>query len=232
MQSVSVRETAQVKVRINAFIKSVYNWMALGLGLTGFFAYFVAHSPTLMPVVFKIRWVLIIAELALVFILAGRIQKLKAPTATAMFLVYSILNGATLSIIFLIYTASSIAATFFICAGAFVATNIFGMVTKKDLTGLGSFLFMGFIGIFIASIVNLFIGSHGLQMIISYVGVIVFVGLSAYDAQKLKAMAVSQPDDLDAGVIRKGAIMGALTLYLDFILMFQYLLFILGGSRD
>ena len=231
MQSISM-ESTQARIRVNEFIRSVYNWMSIGLALTGFFAYMVASNQTMQSFVYQTRWIFFIAEIALVFILAGRIQKLSASTATGMFILYAILNGATLSIIFIIYTMSSIASTFFICAGTFIACNIFGMVTKKDLTAVGSFLFMGFIGIFIASIVNIFLQNYGLQMIISYIGVLIFVGLSAYDAQKLKAMAFSQPADLDAGTVRKGSIMGALTLYLDFILMFQYLLFILGGSRD
>jgi uncharacterized protein len=231
MQSAPLQAT-RADVRINEFIRSVYNWMAIGLGLTGFVAYYVAHNQPLLQFVYQTRWLFFIAEIALVFSLAGRIQKMKATTATGLYVLYSALNGATMSILFLVYTDSSIASTFFICAATFTASSIFGMVTKRDLTGMGSFLIMGFMGIFIASIVNIFIGSHGMQMIISYLGVIIFTGLTAYDTQKLKSMAMTQPAGLDGSVIRKGAIMGALTLYLDFILMFQYLLFILGGSRD
>ena len=130
---------------------------------------------------------------------------------------YAALNGATLSFIFLAYTMSSIASTFFICAGTFAVCSIFGWVTKRDLTGVGNFMFMGLIGILIASVVNIFLKSPAMQMIISYIGVIVFTGLTAYDTQKLKGMAMSQPAGLDAAVVRKGAIIGALTLYLDFI---------------
>ena len=234
MQSVPIKQT-QAQVQVNSFIKSVYNWMAIGLGLTGFVAFYVANSPSLANLIFGNKLIffgLIIGELALVFYLSARVHKMSASKATSLFVLYSALNGATLSIIFLAYTSSSIASTFFICAGTFVACSIYGMVTKRDLTSIGQFLFMGFIGIFIASIVNLFIGSHGMQMIISYIGVIIFVGLTAYDTQKLKAMSLSQPVGIDAATIRKGSIMGALTLYLDFILMFQYLLFIFGGSRD
>jgi len=240
MQSIPAQRT-EAQIQVNAFIRSVYNWMAIGLGLTGFVALYVSSNDSMMRLLFEIVgnqmrpsmlfYGLIIGELVLVFSLAGRVNKMQASTATSMFVLYAALNGATLSSIFIIYTRSSIASTFFICAATFVASSIYGMVTKRDLTSFGQFMFMGFIGIFIATIVNIFIGSYGLQMIISYIGVIVFVGLTAYDTQKLKAMSLSQPDGLDAGVVRKGAIIGALQLYLDFILMFQYLLFILGG-RD
>jgi FtsH-binding integral membrane protein len=222
----------QVQARVSSFVRGVYNWMALGLALTGFVAYFVANNEPVLRFVYQARWLFIIGEIGLVFYLAARIQKMQASTATAMFMFYAALNGATLSFIFLAYTGSTIASAFFICAATFLALSIFGWTTKKDLSAIGQFLFMGVIGILIASVVNIFIQSHGMQMIISYIGVLVFAGLTAYDTQKIKMMALSQPADLSAAVVRKGAIMGALQLYLDFILMFQYLLFILGGSRD
>lgn len=231
MQSVPMGKT-QTQVRVNTFVQSVYNWMAIGLALTGAVAWFVANNEPVLRVVYQMRWLFFIGELALVFMLAGRVHKMKASTATGMFMFYAALNGATLSFIFLVYTMSSIASTFFICAGTFAACSVFGWVTKRDLTGLGSFMFMGLIGILIASVINIFLRSPGMQMIISYIGVLVFTGLTAYDTQKLKSMAMSQPAGLDAGVVRKGAIIGALTLYLDFILMFQYLLMIFGGNRD
>ncbi len=231
MQSVPIGN-AQAQVQVNTFVRSVYNWMAIGLALTGFVAYYVAHNEPILRFVLQARWLFFIAEIGLVFFLAGRVHKMKASTATGMFMLYAALNGATMAFIFLVYTSSSIASTFFICAGVFAGCSMYGWLTKKDLTGLGSFMFMGFIGILIASIINLFLKSSGMQMIISYIGVIVFVGLTAYDTQKLKHMALSQPSGLDAAVIRKGSILGALTLYLDFILMFQFLLAILGGSRD
>ncbi len=159
------------------------------------------------------------------------VQKLSAATATALFVLYSALNGATLSFVFLVYTSSSITSTFFICAATFTACSIYGMVTKRDLTSLGGFMFMGLIGIVIASVVNMFLLSPGMHMIIGYIGVFVFIGLTAYDTQKLKTMAASQPADLDGGTIRKGAIMGALSLYLDFINLFLMLLRIFG-DRD
>ena len=234
MQPVPITQT-QAQVQVNSFIRSVYNWMSIGLGITGLISYYIISNQQLMFYLRK-NFILVlglcIIELVLVLSIVRKIQNMQASTATVLFLLYSALNGITLSVILYHYTLQSIASTFFICAGTFVACSIYGMVTKRDLTSIGQFLFMGFIGIFIASIVNLFIGSHGMQMIISYIGVIIFVGLTAYDTQKLKAMSLSQPVGIDDATVRKGSIMGALTLYLDFILMFQYLLFIFGGSRD
>lgn len=233
MESVPLKQT-QVQVRVNEFVRSVYNWMAVGLGLTGFVAYYVAHSPSLVRLIFQnqiLFFGLIIAELALVFTLSARVNKMQASTATALFVIYSALNGATLSFIFLVYTASSITSTFFICGGTFVACSIYGWTTKRDLTSIGGFLMMGLIGIIIASLVNMFFRSAGMSMIISYIGVIVFVGLTAYDTQHLKTMAVTQPDGLETGVVRKGAILGALKLYLDFINLFLMLLRIFGNRE-
>lgn len=239
-EPVLVRETQQTRTVVNGFIQSVYNWMAVGLALTGFIAYYVAgvienimiSNPAALQSIQPVFFLLIIAELGLVFYLAARIQKIEAKTATALFVIYAMLNGVTLSFIFMAYTMSSIASTFFICAATFGACSVYGMVTKKDLTGIGQFMFMGLIGIIIASLVNLFLRSAGMSMIISYIGVFVFVGLTAYDTQKLKNMALTQPDGLDAGVVRKGAIMGALSLYLDFINMFLFMLRIFGVARD
>ncbi len=233
MQSVTYKRT-QAHILVNQFIRSVYNWMGIGLALTGFMAYYVANSETLMRMILGnqlIFFSLIIGELALVFFISARINKLQASTATGLFILYAVLNGATLSTIFVIFTKTSITSTFFICAATFIACSIYGMSTKRDLTSLGGFMAMGLIGIIIASVVNMFIGSHGMQMIISYIGVIVFVGLTAYDTQKLKTMALSQPEGLDTGIIRKGAIMGALSLYLDFINLFLMMLRIFG-SRE
>jgi FtsH-binding integral membrane protein len=217
---------------VDSFVQSVYNWMAVGLGLTALVAFGVASSDSLFNLMYSVRFLLIIGELALVFILSARIQQMSASTATGLFLFYSALNGATLSVIFIAYTMSSIASTFGVCALTFAGCNVYGWVTKRDLTSLGSFFIMGLIGIIIASLINMFIKSSAMTMIISYIGVLVFVGLTAYDTQKLKDMALSQPDGLDAAVVRKGAIMGALTLYLDFINMFLFLLNILGGRRN
>ena len=234
MQSIPLERT-QTQIRVNEFIRSVYNWMAIGLSLTGFVAYYVSNSEFLLRLIFGNQLVffgLIISELVLVFSLATRVNKMQASTATGMFILYAALNGATLAAIFLIYTRSSITSTFFICAATFVACSIYGMTTKRDLTSLGGFMTMGLIGIIIASVVNLFIRNSGMSLIISYIGVVVFVGLTAYDTQKLKTMAVSQPAGLEANVVRKGAIMGALTLYLDFINLFLMLLRILGSGRE
>ena len=229
-QPYSMSQT-QVQARVNEFVRGVYNWMALGLALTGVVAYFVTHNEPALRFVYQARWLFFIGELALVFIISARIQKIQASTATGMFMAYSALNGATLALLLIMFTGETIASTFFICAAMFLALSIYGWTTKRDLTGLGSFLFMGVIGILIASVVNIFIGSYGMQMIISYIGVLVFAGLTAYDTQQIKAMALSQPAGLNADAVRKGAIIGALKLYLDFILMFQYLLMILGGNR-
>ena len=233
MQTIPLRK-AQTQLIINEFVRSVYNWMAIGLALTGFVAFYVANSESMMRLIFGNKIIffgLIIGELALVFTISARVQKIKASTATALFVLYAALNGATLSVIFLIYTRTSITSTFFICAATFITCSIYGMTTKRDLTSLGGFMAMGLIGIIIASVVNMFIGSYGIHMIISYIGVIVFVGLTAYDTQKLKTMALSQPAGLDAGVVRKGAILGALSLYLDFINLFLMLLRILGNRN-
>ncbi len=224
----------QTQIRVNSFIQSVYNWMGIGLGLTGVIAYFTAQSPVMRNLIHgnpMLFFGLIIVELGIVFYLSARVARLQASTATGLFVLYAALNGLTLSFIFLVYTGASIASTFFVCAATFIACSIYGMTTKRDLTSLGGFMFMGLIGIIIASVVNLFIQSSAMTMIISYIGVFVFIGLTAYDTQKLKHMARTQPEDLEAGVIRKGAIIGALSLYLDFINMFLMLLHILG-SRE
>lgn len=233
MQSIPLNKT-RAQVQVNEFIRSVYNWMAIGLGLTGFVALYVSNSETLLKLIFGNQFIffgLIIGELVLVFSISARVHKMQASTATSLFVLYAALNGATLSAIFLIYTRSSITSTFFICAATFIASSIYGMITKRDLTSMGQFMFMGLIGIVIASVVNLFIRSSGMSLIVSYIGVIVFVGLTAYDTQKLRTMALSQPEGLDSGTVRKGAILGALALYLDFINLFLMLLRILG-NRD
>ena len=225
-------DQTQIQTRVNSFVRSVYNWMAIGLAITGVIAYAVAHTPALFTIAMKGFIIFAIAELILVFSLSARIGKLQPSTATSLFIMYAGLNGVTMAAIFAIYTQTLIATTFFICAMMFAALSIFGWVTKKDLSSIGNFMFMGLIGILIASLINIFVQSTAMQMIISYVGVLVFAGLTAYDTQTIKHMALSQPAGLDGGVIRKGAIIGALKLYLDFILMFQFLLSILGGSRD
>ena len=235
MQETYSVKSSQTQVIVNEFIRSVYNWMGIGLALTGFVAYFVSNNAQIQNLIFGNKLVffgLIIAELALVYIISARVNKIQASTATSLFILYAALNGATLASLFLVYTSSSITSTFFICSATFVACSIFGMTTKRDLTSMGGFMTMGLIGILIASVVNMFIKSSAMNMIISYIGVIVFVGLTAYDTQKLKHMAMTQPSGLEAGVVRKGAILGALSLYLDFINLFIMLLSVLGGRRE
>lgn len=226
---------SRTDILVNDFVRSVYNWMGGGLALTAVVALYVSSSETMMQLIYGnpiIFFVLIFAELGLVFSISGMVHKMSAGTATGLFLLYSALNGVTLSFIFLAYTRTSIVSTFFICAGTFVGCSIYGWTTKKDLTSWRGFLTMGLIGIIIASLVNMFIQSSAMHMIISYIGVIVFVGLTAYDTQKLKNMALTQPADTDGAVIRKGAILGALSLYLDFINLFLMLLRIFGTARE
>jgi len=234
MDSLTLQKT-QVQVRVNSFVRSVYNWMAIGLALTGFVAYSVANTPEVQQVIFGsgiVFFGLIIAQLALVFIISSRIYKMQAGTATSLFLLYSALNGATLSSIFLAYASSTITSTFFVCSATFVACSVYGYTTRRDLTSMGGFLMMGLIGIVIASLANMFFRSSAVSMVVSYIGVLVFVGLTAYDTQAIKNMALTQPADIDAGAVRKGAIIGALKLYLDFINLFLMLLRIFGGNRN
>jgi FtsH-binding integral membrane protein len=223
------------EVLVNDFVRSVYNWMGIGLGLTGLVALYVSENSTMQQLVFGnsiIFFGLIIAELGLVFSISGMVNKMRASTATTLFVIYSALNGVTLSFIFLVYARASIVSTFFICAATFLACSVYGWTTKKDLTSWGGFLMMGLIGIIIASLVNMFTHSSTMYYVIGYIGVIVFVGLTAYDTQKLKNMALSQPAGLDGELVRKGAILGALSLYLDFINLFLMLLRIFGQSRE
>ena len=215
------------------FLAKVFNWMAMGLGITGIVAYFTATSGLAMSIVASpIFLILVVAELGMVFFLSARIDKIQAGTASGLFIGYSILNGLTLSVIFLAYTRSSIAGTFFITAGMFGAMAVYGLVTKRDLSGFGSFLFMGLIGILIASVVNFFLKSSSLYWAISFIGVFIFTGLTAYDVQKIKNMGEQGIMAEGDAAIKKGSIMGALTLYLDFINLFLMLLRIFGGKRN
>ena len=215
------------------FLAKVFNWMAVGLGLTGLVAYLTAQTGLVMAIIGSpLMFVLILAELGMVFYLSARIDKIQPATATGLFVGYAVLNGLTLSAIFLAYTAASITATFFITAGMFGAMAVYGLVTKRDLSGVGSFMFMGLIGVIIASIVNIFLKSSALHWTISLIGVIVFVGLTAYDVQRLKNMGEQGIMEQGEAAVRKGAIIGALALYLDFINLFLMLLRFFGGSRD
>jgi FtsH-binding integral membrane protein len=216
------------------FLAKVFNWMAIGLGLTAFVAFMVANSANAQNLIFgnKILFYgLIFGELGLVIYLSARIKNISATTATTLFLVYSALNGATLSIILLVYTATSVASTFVVAAAMFGAMAIYGPVTKKDLTSIGSFMFMGLIGMIIASLVNIFLGSPMVSWIISAIGVVVFTGLTAYDVQKISRFGASGIMEGSQVAIKKGAIMGALALYLDFINLFLSLLRLMGDRR-
>lgn len=217
----------------SALIRNVYTWMTLALAITGLVALYMAKSLTLLSFILGNSFVfggLLLSEIGLVWYLSTRIQNIKFTTATILFILYSILNGMTLSVIFITYTMSSIASTFFITAGTFGAMALFGYVTKKDLTRIGSLCFMGIIGIIIASIVNIFLHSSMMNLIISLVGVLLFVGLTAYDSQKIKQLLSDEDIEINEST-QKIALMGAMTLYLDFVNLFLYLLRLLGDRK-
>lgn len=209
-------------------MRKVYVWMTLALVITGLTAYGVATTPAMRQIFVSsgLFWVLAIAELAIVFGVTAAINRISLTTATLLFTLYSVINGLLLSSIFLVYTATSIASVFFITAGTFGAMALVGYTTKTDLSSMGKILFMALVGLIIASVVNIFVGSKGLDLIISYVGVLIFVGLTAWDTQKIKNMLLEAPDASES--MQKIALLGALTLYLDFINLFIYLLRIFG----
>ena len=216
-----------------ALMRKVFVWMTLALAITGLTAYGVATSPTILSLIFSSKvtfFGLIIAEFALVFAISGAINRLSLSTATMLFILYSVINGATLSSIFFAFSVATIGKVFFITAGTFGAMALVGYTTKTDLTSMGKLLFMALLGIIIASVVNMFVASSGLDLILSYVGVLVFVGLTAYDTQKIKQMCQAAPDASESS--QKLALIGALSLYLDFINLFLYLLRIFGNNRD
>jgi FtsH-binding integral membrane protein len=216
----------------NSFLRRVYRTMALGLGVTGLVAMGVASSQAAIEFFIMNRGVMmlmIIAQLAMVFAFTGLLRRVSAATAAAMFFAYAALTGVTFSTIFLVYTHGSIAGTFFVTAGAFAGLSAYGYVTKRNLDGLGSFLFMGLIGLVLASIVNIFLGSPAIYWLTTFMGVIVFTGLTAYDTAKLKQLAASTDVSGDHG--RKLALQGALMLYLDFINLFLILLRLFGDRR-
>jgi uncharacterized protein len=209
--------------RVSAFLWKVYAWMAIGLGLTAVTAYTVASSPEMLRTLVLNRLVffaLIIAQLGLVFVISARADRLAPQTAAGLFVLYSALTGVTLSVILIAYTGESIATTFVVTAGMFGAMALWGSTTKRSLAGMGQFMFMGLIGLILASIVGIFWQNDALQFLISVVGVIVFTGLAAYDAQRLREMALALPDGQVAGY----AVAGALSLYLNFINLFLMLL--------
>jgi FtsH-binding integral membrane protein len=230
--SSAFQTTAEVSVeRVTAFLRKVYGWMFVGLAVTAVVASTVAGSPRLIQLVFSNQFLffgLILAELGLVFYLSARVQTLAPNMAMTLFLVYAALNGVTLSFILLVYTGESIATTFLVTAGMFGSVALYGSTTKRSLAGAGHFFFMGLIGLILASIVGMFWNNDALQFLITVIGVIVFTGLTAWDAQRLKQMAATVPEE------RMGsyAVVGALSLYLNFINLFLMLLRVLGGRRN
>jgi FtsH-binding integral membrane protein len=224
---------AELKLVQSNFITKVYAWMCMALAITALTAAYVANSQELVRMIFSNRivfYILIFGQLGLVMGLSAALDRMSAMTATLLFVLYSVLNGLTLSVIFLIYTAGSIGTTFFVTAGTFGAMSLYGYTTKRDLTSWGNLLFMALIGFVIASVVNLFLQSSILYWVITYIGILVFVGLTAYDTQKLKEMSANGFDTSEG--MRKGAIMGALALYLDFINLFLLLLRLFGNRRN
>lgn len=224
----------QLNAAYPVLMRKVFTWMALALAITGVVAWGVASSPAFVATLYQSSGLLIglcIAEIALVWYVSARIQKLSLQTATTLFIIYSVLNGVTLSSIFLVYTMTSITSVFFITAGTFAAMALYGATTKKDLSKFGSLLFMALLGLIIATVVNMFVRSSGFSLIISYVGVLLFVGLTAWDTNQIKNALQNYAMDLSEGS-QKIALLGALNLYLDFINLFLYLLRIFGRSDN
>ena len=223
-----------VNTAYRTLMGKVYLWMTLALAVTGLTSLYVASSPGLVQSIFASRgtfWLLVIAELALVFILSARIMKMSFSTAGIMFALYSVLNGVTMSFIFIAYTSTTIATAFFVTAGMFAAMSFIGFVTKKDLSSFGSFFTMALIGLIIASVVNIFLNSSVMYWIITYVGVLLFVGLTAYDTQKIKQMLIEYGDEVNDST-QKLALIGSLSLYLDFINLFLYILRLFGNNKE
>lgn len=219
------------KTNVAQLVKNVYMWMTLALGVTGVVSLAVADSEQITRMVLgnsAIFWVLLIAEIGLVFYISARIMKISFATATTLFMLYSVLNGLTLSVLFAVYTKASIASAFFVTAGTFGVMSLYGYFTKRDLSSLGNILFMALIGLIIATVVNIFFFSETFYWVITYAGVLIFVGLTIYDTQKIKraleGMEINETS-------QKLALLGALTLYLDFINLFLYILRILGDRR-
>jgi FtsH-binding integral membrane protein len=222
----------QIQAESQRFMVKVYGWMSLALMITGFVAMFIASSTAILEVIIGNRLIfygLLILQLGAVFYLAGWIGRMSASTATIIFIAYAALKGVTFSLIFVIYTAESIASTFFITAGTFAVMSIYGYTTKSDLSKWGNILFMGLIGLAIASIVNIFLQDEMLYWITTYAGVLIFVGLTAYDTQKIKATNIIGNEGTEED--SKEAIIGALTLYIDFVAMFLYLLRLFGDRK-
>ena len=228
--STATKSEAQVDQGLRSYMLRIYNYMATGLGLTGLTAYFVAITPSLFNAIYgtPLYWIVALAPLGFVFYLSARLHKISFSTAQTVFWIFSGVMGLSMAYIFIAFTGASIARVFFITAGTFAGMSLYGYTTKKALSGWGSFLFMGLIGIIIASIVNIFLKSPMLYYVISWIGVLVFVGLTAYDTQRIKEMYYASDHPEISG---KKAIMGALKLYLDFINLFIMLLHIFGQRR-
>lgn len=226
----SAAGSAEMDVGLREYMLRVYNHMAAGLGVTGLVAMLTASSPAMMEMIFgtPLRWVVMLAPLAFVIYFSVRVSRMSEASAKACFYGYAALMGVSLSTIFLVYTGASVARAFFVTASVFGAMSLYGYTTKRDLTGIGSFLFMGLIGIIIASLVNLFLQSSGLQFAVSVLSVIIFTGLTAWDTQKIKQVYYS----VGADQLGKAAIMGALNLYLDFINLMVSLLQLFGDRRQ
>lgn len=223
----------ELNLAMPTLMRKVYTWMTLALVITGFTAWGVANSPALYTAILSnsvIMWGMIIAEFVLVIAISGAINRMSMTTATLMFILYSVLNGATFSSIFLVFNMTTIARVFFISAGTFGVTAFYGYTTKKDLSTMGRILFMGLLGIIIATIVNMFLKSTGFDYILSYIGVAIFCGLTAWDSQQIKQALSTQYDVSESA--QKVALLGALTLYLDFINLFLYLLRIFGRNDN
>lgn len=236
-QQAGVQSGAVIDEGLRSYMLRVYNLMAMGLAITGVAAFATSQMAisggqltSFGQLIFMspLKWVVMLAPLAMVFFLSFRINKMSVSAAQTTFWIYSAMVGLSLASIFLVFTGQSIVQTFFITAASFGALSLWGYTTKRDLTGMGSFLFMGLIGLIIASVVNIFLASSAMQFAISAIGVLIFAGLTAYDTQQIKSMYYEGDTDATAG---RKAIMGALRLYLDFINLFMFLLQFLGNRE-
>ncbi|HIZ05140.1 MAG TPA: Bax inhibitor-1/YccA family protein [Candidatus Phocaeicola gallistercoris] len=233
MRTNDLVNTYASKAAQSTLMRNVYSWMTLALVITGFVSLYMAKSQTLLSMIMQnsmLLWILLIAEIGLVIFLSARIHRISFTTATLLFIAYSILNGVTMAFIFLIYTMTSIATTFFVTAGTFGVMALYGYVTKKDLSRIGNICIMALIGLIIATVVNIFLKNSMMDLIISGIGILLFVGLTAYDSQKIKQLLTA--DDIEVNeTTQKIALLGSITLYLNFINLFLYLLRFLGDRK-
>lgn len=233
MRTNDLVNTYASKTAQSTLMRNVYSWMTLALVITGFVSLYMAKSQTLLSMIMQnsmLLWILLIAEIGLVIFLSARMHRISFTTATLLFIAYSILNGVTMAFIFLIYTMTSIATTFFVTAGTFGVMALYGYVTKKDLSRIGNICIMALIGLIIATVVNIFLKNSMMDLVISGIGILLFVGLTAYDSQKIKQLLTA--DDIEVNeTTQKIALLGSITLYLDFINLFLYLLRFLGDRK-